>query len=164
MESTIRVQLLHMRRWSGRRLEVRFLTGASSGLPSCDDWRRNVCLKRKPTFCCHSRWKSTEKEFIQYQLTGAAETMKTNHDSRVGRIMFQLSSPVRASQCRWKLWVMLNRSCNWRKADAALTYAQTKTANEKTDMTAIKSRQKQSSSGSSGRRIAVKLPEGQLAC
>lgn len=43
-------------------------------------------------------------------------------------------------------------------------WAQTKTTNKKTDMTAIKSRQKQSSSGSSGRRIAVKLPKGQRTC
>lgn len=160
MESTIRVQLLHMRRWSSRRLEVRFLTGALSGLPSCDDWRRNVCLKRKPTFCCHSRWKSTGKEFIQYQLTGAAETMKTNHDSRVGRIMFKLNSPVRASQCRESCGRCSIGAVNGGKQMQPwlVHWAQTKTANEKTDRTAIKSRQKQSSSGSSGRRIAVKLP------
>lgn len=94
IESTMRVWLLRLRCWRGRRLKVGFLIRALSGLSSYDGWRRNICLKKNPIFAVTADERHQCTKYIQNQLTGAADTMITDHDSRVGRIICKLNEPA----------------------------------------------------------------------
>lgn len=90
-------------------------------------WRleKEHLSEKKIQFLLSADEKHLCTKYVQDQLTGAADTMIINPDSRVGRIIFTQNEPAWVSQCRWKLWLMLTRSCKCGEtlSDAALTYA-----------------------------------------